>query len=229
MTNNNNSFKIKIKDFFRNIPYDFVKITGILPAALLVHPTVYHVGSVKYNKIKGGVLISSNHVSFVDPIILLCALWKKRVFSLITKDVYKNRLMTFFLNAIQCIKVDKNNFSMKSFRTIVDMLKAGKSVLIFPEGKVNLNGSSPMNYKSGEILMAHNSKAKILPVFIVKGKKWYNKNIVIVGETIDIRAICGDFPDMNALKNASEYVRDREIELEEYYYKHILKDKNEEV
>ena len=62
--------------------YDFVKVTGAIPAMIWLRPRIIRTGSMKPTGIKGGMLISSNHVSFVDPVLILCVFWNRRIYSL---------------------------------------------------------------------------------------------------------------------------------------------------
>ena len=218
----NPSLKKKRISYFA---YDFLKITGILPVWVWLHPTVIHVGDKKSHNVKGPIMISSNHVGFRDPLILLVAFWRRRLFALITKDLYEKKGMAWMLDAIHMIKVDKENFSMQSFHKVSDHLSRGKAVLIFPEGQVNKTGSM-MSFKSGAVLMAHKNHSKILPVFVKPGEKWYHKNYVLVGDPIDVREICGAFPSMDKLQTASDYIHEHEKELENYFNEHILKKDN---
>ena len=218
-TVNSRSKKKRFNYFF----YDFVKITGIIPVWLWLHPHVYHMGDKNKHDIKGPMLITSNHVGYRDPLILLCAFFKRRIFSLVTKDLYKTKIMSFMLNAIHCVQVDKENFSMQSFHKVSDLLNDGRAVLIFPEGQVNREEGSMLSFKTGAVLMAHKNNAPVLPVYISTGEKWYHENIVVIGDPIDIREICGDFPTMDALKRASEHIQERERQLREYCEANIIR------
>ena len=71
--------------------------------------------------------------------------------------------------------------------------------------------------------MAHSSRAKIVPVYINREKR----NIAVIGDPVDIREMCGDMPDMNRLKTASDYLQEREKELEQFYI-NCIKSNNEE-
>ena len=204
--------------------YDFVKLTGILPVLVWLHPQVYHMGDRKKHTVKGGMLVTSNHIGYRDPLLLQCVFWRRRLFSLVTKDLYKNGLMEWMLNAVHCIKVDKENFSMQSFHKVSDLLGDGRAVLIFPEGEVNQTDSM-LSFKTGAVLMAHKNRAAILPVYIKTGEKWYHRNVAVIGDPIDVRAICGNFPSMDALKRASDHVRMKEKELEAYFYAELQKAK----
>ena len=198
-----------------NFFYDFVKITGAIPALIWIRPRVIHMGQ---KCPKGGVLISSNHPTFMDPITLLTAFPWRRLHCLVTKDLYKNRLMTFMLERMHCIRVDKDNFSMASFHETVDRLKEGKAVVIFPEGQVNQgDGREVQAFKSGAILMAHRASAPILPVYIVKREKWYCAQRVVIGEPFDVKSAVGPIPSVDKMNAVSEQLREKELELKRYY------------
>lgn len=206
-----------------NFCYDFVKATGALPALLILRPKVFHLGSKDLHSPKGGVLIMCNHVNFSDPILLHCVFLKRRIHSLATEDLFRSPRLSAFFSLMHCIKVNKKNFSFSAFHEITDRLRDGKAVLIFPEGEVNLSSSELLSFKSGIALMAHRSGAPILPVYAVKRKNKYERRTVVVGDPIDVRAICGDTPSMTELSKAIEYIRERELQLESYYREHILK------
>lgn len=203
---------VKYNTFF----FDFVRVTGAIPALLWKRPKVYYVGDKKKCLVKGGVLIASNHVSFTDPILLMCVFWRRRLRFLATKDLYKNSLLEFLFSLAGCIQVDKANFSMSSLHETVDNLKDGKALLIFPEGQVNQTEQT-LSFKSGAVLMAQLSGAPIQPVYIVRVNKWYKRNVVLVGEPIDVRGMCSPFPAVDELQKISDYVRDCEQALKEHY------------
>ena len=198
-----------------NFFYDFVKVTGAIPALIWIRPRVIYIGA---KCPKGGVLISSNHPTFVDPITLLTTFPWRRLRCLVTKDLYKNRLMTFMLDRMHCIRVDKDNFSMASFHETVDRLKEGKSVVIFPEGQVNRgDGREVQTFKSGAILMAHRAGVPILPVYIVKREKWYRTQRVVIGEPFDVKSAVGLIPSVDRMNAVSEQLREKELELKRFY------------
>ena len=197
--------------------YNFVKITGAIPTLIYMRTRVISPNNQKNSKIKGGVVITSNHVSFIDPVIIHCVFAGRNLHCLATKELFSSKAKNFFFTQMHCIKVDKDNFSMQSFHEVRNLLKAEKAVVIFPEGQVNHELGEVLAFKAGAILMAHQSNKPVLPVYIVKREKWYQRQTVVVGEPLDIRAICGGMPTMDQLKLASDTLREKEIELMEYY------------
>lgn len=210
------SNKRTARDVLIGIGYQFVKFTGAPSAFLWFRPRrLYPYGR---KRVKGGVLISSNHRTFLDPIIVHLTFPGRTLYSLATKDLYTSKLRTFFFNMAQCIVVDKDNFSLSSFHTVVNKLKAGKAVVIFPEGQVNRNENDTMlAFKSGAALMAFKSNAPILPMYIVKQEKWWHRQTVVVGEVFYVSELAGKMPTMNDLTRVSDHLREEEIRLREYY------------
>jgi len=215
----------KKKKKIGNFCYDFVKVTGALPVYFWMRPKRYFPFGKK--KLKDAVLISANHRSLLDPVIVHCAFPGRRLNCLATKELYNTKLKAAFFNRMHCIVVDKENFSLSSFHEVVNRLKDGKAVVIFPEGQVNSEGKDTLlTFKSGAVLMAHKSGAPILPIYIVKREKWYQRQRIIIGEPVNIRELVGAIPTMEELNRASEYLRDKEIELREYYENVILSKKS---
>lgn len=225
MNSNKNASKKKREcDFF----YNFVKITGGVPALLWARQKVYHISDgklIKRKKIKGGVLICSNHIAFTDPLFLNCVFWYRRVYFLAMQELFNTPLKRFFFNAVKCIPVDRSNFSMATFHTVTDRLKNGKAVLIFPEGQVNRNENEILAFKSGAVLMAATSSTPVLPVYMVKRERWYRRGVVLIGDPIDLTAIYGERPSMQSMREASELLHRKEEELMRYYNEHIAKER----
>lgn len=205
----------KKKKLFLNLGYDFTKITGAPSALLWLRPKrLYPEGKPDLH---GALMISSNHKTFWDPIILLCAFWNRRVFSLATKDLYEHKGMPTLFKLVRCIQTDKENFSISAFHSVVERLKMGEAILIFPEGQINESSTNVLTFKSGAVLMAHQGGAPILPVYIVPRKKWYQRHVVVIGQKIDVAAELGDRPTLAQLSEMSERLRKSELALAEYY------------
>lgn len=220
-SNSSSNEKKKKNRIGSNFWYDFVKITGAIPALIWIRPRVLYVGE---RCPRGGVLISSNHPTFLDPLIILTAFPWRRLHSLATKDLFSSKLKRFMFTRMHCIEVDKTNFSMATFHEVVERLTDGKAVVIFPEGQVNQSGTQELQtFKSGVILMAHRAKSPILPVYIAKREKWYKPQYVIVGEPFDVRAAVGLIPSVEQMNRVTDQLREKEVELKRYYEENYLK------
>ncbi len=124
--------------------YDFVKVTGALPVFLFFrYRTVFTDVSVR-KALGGPLLIVSNHASYVDPVIVMRSLWRRRVVFMATRDLYRTRLGAWFFRHVHCIEVDKENVGLDTIKKVVSELKAGRAVAMFPEGSVEESKKTPL-------------------------------------------------------------------------------------
>jgi len=201
------------KNPFRFFLYDFVKITGMIPAALILRPKYYYENEAARRKIKGRAMIIANHQSFIDPIMVQFVAGYRRIHTVATTDLLNNRLKKFFFSRMLCIPVDKKNFNMSTFRGVCEALDDEKVVAIFPEGGVHVNAEEPLQFKSGVVMMALRGRARIIPTYVEVQKKWYKRARIVIGEPIDIIKQMGGFPDMDAVNKISEALYEKELQL----------------
>ena len=195
---------------------DFVKVTGAF-MLLIIRPRKIYVNDRARKKIKGGAIMIANHVGFSDSIKALCAFWYRRINFLVVDTLFKPWIGNFFFTNMQCMQVNKTNFSINVFKDVVDRAKDGKLVLLYPEGIINdekkVDGVG--SFKAGVVLMAFQSDVPIIPIYSPK-QKWYRCADVVVGEPINIKEICGPF-NMENIEKATNYRREKELELIEVY------------
>src|SRR6185295_7883250 len=88
---------------------------------------------------QGGVLIASNHVSYLDIPLLGCAMERKANF--IGKvELLRNPVMAFLFRHMNGIPIRRGGVNRKVFQDIADRLKKGEVVVIYPEGGINKTG-----------------------------------------------------------------------------------------
>ena len=107
---------------------------------------------------------------------------------------------------------------MDSFHDVVERLDERRVVLIFPEGGVHAKGGTEIQaFKSGVVLMAHKSHAPIIPLYVVRRKKWYHRQHIVIGQAIDVREALGVIPTVDKIAAVSDMLREKEVELRTYY------------
>ena len=182
---NSTKEKPKRKNPFKYFVYDFVKWTGALPILLWLRNKTYYQSPLAKKKVKGGALISANHISMMDPVILSAKFWYRRLHMVATKYLFDTKRKKWFFKKILCIEIDKENVGINSIKEIVSTLKDGKAVTIFPEGHIAKNEGNTMDtFKSGVILMAMQANVPIIPTLIIKREKWWHRQKVVVGDPI---------------------------------------------
>lgn len=208
-----NKKHIGLKYFF----YDFVKVTAAIPAMLYVRPRRYYENEAARKKIKGGAIVVANHVEFLDPIKMHCVLWYRRLYFLALKDLFATKIKKWFFSGVLCLPVDRENFSMDTFKKVVDAAGEGHIVCIYPEGQINAEEKNVGGFKSGVILMALKSKVPVVPIYCPKSRGIRHMNYAVIGEPINICEICGEIPNMEAVEKASVYLREKEKQLMQIY------------
>ena len=61
------------------------------------------------------------------------------------------------------------------------------------------------------------AKAPILPMYMVKREKWYQRQRMVMGQPIDVAKELGPMPSMQDMNRLTELLREKELELERYY------------
>ena len=210
----NDASKKRAKLFsFQYLFYDFVKITAALPGLIAFRPKLLYENDRAKKKIRGGALVIANHVGFADPVYLMLAVWYRRHRFICTADFFRSRARWLFRHFL-CIPIERENFSMDSFREITSHLKDGDIVSMFPEGHVNEDTSGAVaSFKSGMVLMAMRSGAPIVPIYIRKPAHRYNRVVMVIGEPVDITERYGLRPSFAQVEELADLLHDKETEL----------------
>lgn len=144
----------------------------------------------KYNgRLRGGAVIAANHRSFADPFILGITFWYRRVYMLIAEVVMGGRFRSALLRGMGGIKVDRNIADIEAIKKSVKVLKDGHPLTLFPEGGIQ-GGDGTVRLKSGAALIALTARVPIIPVYIAPKKGFFSRRTVVIGEPIDMCALC---------------------------------------
>lgn len=88
----------------------------------------------------GPALLIANHQSFLDPLLAGLAARRHLCF-LARRTLYRNRAFGGLLRSLNAVPIDQEGFARQGLQTILEQLRAGRAVLIFPEGERTANGS----------------------------------------------------------------------------------------
>jgi len=113
----------------------------------------------------GPVILTSNHVSGLDPMLLLASA-RRPIRFLIAREEYERFGLNWLFRAIKCIPVDRETRPELALRAAMRSLQQGHVVAIFPHGRIHTDTDGPCRIKPGAVRLAQLTGADILPLRI---------------------------------------------------------------
>jgi 1-acyl-sn-glycerol-3-phosphate acyltransferase len=130
------------------------------------------VSGLEHVPAQGGVLIASNHLSFIDSVVIPLVV-PRRVRFLAKAEYFegrglRGRLSKLFFTAIDAVPVRRTSRrdSMASLETALEVLRAGHAFGIYPEGTRSRDGRLYRG-RTGVGWLALESGAPVVPVALV--------------------------------------------------------------
>ncbi|HUJ72755.1 MAG TPA: lysophospholipid acyltransferase family protein [Verrucomicrobiae bacterium] len=123
-----------------------------------------------------GLLVVCNHISFADP-PLLGAIMPRPVEFMTMAEMFRKPWMARLLRTAGCFPLDRSRVDHRGAREAIRRLRAGRCVVIFPEGGIRLTEQSVLGgdpvFKPGAGSIALLGEAAILPVIVRGTRKPY--------------------------------------------------------
>lgn len=168
-----------------------------------------------YNKelepLSGPVILCSNHISLLDPILIGSPL-KRQVKFMAKESIFKVPIIGQIVKLIGSFPVNRDNVDISAIKMSIKILKNGEVLGIFPEGSRYATEA-----KSGFVSLALKTKATVFPVHIIcNGNVYFFKKIkVIYGKPITYEEL--DFKEgtQEDIKRVSSQIFDRILTLNE--------------
>jgi 1-acyl-sn-glycerol-3-phosphate acyltransferase len=83
---------------------------------------------------KGGFILASNHLSYLDPVALGVACPRKLNF-MARHDLFSNPLFSKFISSLGAFPIKRNSADLSALKEAIKRLKDGKALVLFPEGR----------------------------------------------------------------------------------------------
>lgn len=162
------------------------------------------------------VLFTPNHRSIFD-IILTYPLCKRQTAYIAKKETKKIPVFSIWMSFMNCQFLDRKDLrqGLKVVCKAADLIKAGKSVCIFPEGTRNKGSEDLLDFHDGSFKIAEKAGCKIVPVSINNSEAIFEKQFPKIRKTTVV---------IEYLKpiDPSSFERTRKREISETAQKEIL-------
>jgi 1-acyl-sn-glycerol-3-phosphate acyltransferase len=165
----------------------------------------------------GPVIFASNHVSYLDPILVGVSL-PRRLNFLAKEEIFKSRPLSWLMRKLQAFPVSRERVGPSTVRNALQLLGKGKGLLLFPEGTRG-DGKSFLKAKNGIGIIAGRSGAAIIPTYLrgpetvlPRGSRWVHLHPVTVFFGSPLLLNPSSFPGEAAKKKAYGEVADQVME-----------------
>jgi 1-acyl-sn-glycerol-3-phosphate acyltransferase len=143
--------------------FDGVRAVLYPPVHLGVH---WHLEGLEHIPRSGAVILASNHVSYLDPLVLAYVATKRgrRTRFLAKDELFAKKGLGSVLRGLHQIPVSRGTTSAAgSLLLAEDALRRGECVTVFPEGTISLD-LEPMAGKTGTARLAAATGVPVVPV-----------------------------------------------------------------
>jgi glycerol-3-phosphate dehydrogenase (NAD(P)+) len=139
----------------------------LLKAGILVYFRLRRLGTEHIPE--GGVILASNHRSFLDPFAIGCCLGRP-IYFVAKQELFKNPLLGWLLNCLGAFPIKRGASDEESVATSLALLERGEAVVIFPEGtRIRTGSLAPP--KRGVGRLALESGSAVVPIAVTNSER----------------------------------------------------------
>ena len=151
------------------------------PAARLVTPVVRGIlaslcridaRQMRLIQKRGPLIVAINHVNFLELPLIYSYLFPRDAVGLVKVETWKNPVLAALAWAWDAIPLDRNATDLKAMRLALDVLAAGRILIVAPEGTRSGHGRLQKG-RGGIVQLALKSGAPILPVAHTGGERFW--------------------------------------------------------
>lgn len=114
---------------------------------------------------QGGVLIASNHASYLDPPVVGVGYRGRPVHFMARDTLWNSKFGSWWMEKVGCIPVARGTGDVKALKLTIKALKEGKAVSMFPEGTRTEDGEL-QEAKGGIGFIIEKSGCVVIPAYI---------------------------------------------------------------
>ncbi|MNN20632.1 1-acyl-sn-glycerol-3-phosphate acyltransferase [compost metagenome] len=126
-------------------------------------------------------------------------------------ELFEVPVLGWLIKQLGAFPVKRGGVSKESIKTSLTLLRSGKVMGIFPEGRRSSSGESGVAMK-GAASFALRSDAAVIPVAIIGNYKLFRRTKVIYGAPVDLSGF-REMPSTDSLELATEKIMHHIAEL----------------
>jgi len=135
----------------------------------------WHVFNAENVPLEGGVILASNHASFLDPPLVGAGL-RRDINYLARESLFRFPGVGALLRSWNSVPVDREGGGARGLKAILDRLLAGGAIILFPEGTRTTDGRF-LPARSGIGLTVIKSTAPVVPVRVFGTYEAYGRHV----------------------------------------------------
>jgi 1-acyl-sn-glycerol-3-phosphate acyltransferase len=170
---------------------------------------IYRVEVSGYENIpkKGRLILCSNHLSYIDPLIIV-AYFSRHVYFMAKKEVFNSRILGEIVSFLNAFPVSRDSLDRKAIKNSIEILNSDEVLTMFPEGTRSTEGIIKNGHRGVGLISILSNNSPILPMalsgtnkIIQKPRKiiFFPKVKIIYGNLIDTSSIIKENDNKTAI------------------------------
>jgi len=121
---------------------------------------------------RGPLIVALNHINFLEVPLIYTQLYPRDSVGIVKRETWENPILGFLAKVWDAIALDRESTDLRAMRAALDTLKAGRILLVAPEGTRSGHGRLQRGH-GGIVQLALKSGAPIVPVVHFGGERFW--------------------------------------------------------
>src|SRR5919198_5177290 len=151
-------------------PFVYWPVRWLVKPAILIYFRLRRLGTEHVPD--GGVILASNHRSFLDPFVIGCCIGRP-IYFVAKRELFRNPILGWLLNCLGAFPIRRGASDEESMATALALLERGQAIVIFPEG-TRIRTGSLARPKRGVGRLALQSGKPVVPIAVTNSERVRN-------------------------------------------------------